>query len=418
MNYILFDGPVRDSLLPFTFTRPVAEIRIGILTIREKWEMYLGSTTTTITEDYLSEKFPLVEMEENVLINASFLPNAKLVDLVQGLGPREAIFSGEEVIAFHAVNTQEEIDFSTYKAIEFDCSVLRIEHTWDIFSKNGEALQADFEMVTKGRKSAPISKTNTLINPKNIFLEEGASVECSILNATEGPIYIGKNAQVLEGNMIRGGFALCERGFVKMGAKIYGPTTIGPAGKVCGEISNSVIFGNTSKGHDGYLGNSVLGEWCNLGADTSNSNLKNNYSLVKIWDYKTESYVPTGLQFCGIMMGDHSMCSINTMFNTGTVIGVNANIFGTGFPPKFIPSNSWGGSEGFTTYKLDKAFETFKVMMARRNVEFDDKEARIMTHVFELTKKWREDFPSSGATPKAIGISANPITIPIWTSAS
>lgn len=418
MNYILFDGPVRDSLLPFTFTRPVAEIRIGILTIREKWEMYLGSTTTTITEDYLSEKFPLVEMEENVLINASFLPNAKLVDLVQGLGPREAIFSGEEVIAFHAVNTQEEIDFSTYKAIEFDSSVLRIEHTWDIFSKNGEALQADFEMVTKGRKSAPISKTNTLINPKNIFLEEGASVECSILNATEGPIYIGKNAQVLEGNMIRGGFALCERGFVKMGAKIYGPTTIGPAGKVCGEISNSVIFGNTSKGHDGYLGNSVLGEWCNLGADTSNSNLKNNYSLVKIWDYKTESYVPTGLQFCGIMMGDHSMCSINTMFNTGTVIGVNANIFGTGFPPKFIPSNSWGGSEGFTTYKLDKAFETFKVMMARRNVEFDDKEARIMTHVFELTKKWREDFPSSGATPKAIGISANPITIPIWTSAS
>ena len=431
MNYILFDGPVRDSLLPFTFTRPVAEIRIGILTIREKWEMFLGSTTTTITEDYLSEKYPMVEMEENVLINASFLPNAELIALVQGLGPQEAVFYGEEVIAFHTLDTQEKIDFSTYKLIEFYGEVLQIEHTWDIFSKNGEALQADFDMITRGRKSAPISKTNTVLNPKNIFLEEGASVECSILNATTGPIYIGKDAQVLEGNMIRGGFALCEKGYVKMGAKIYGPTTIGPNAKVCGEISNSVIFGNTSKGHDGYLGNSVLGEWCNLGAETSNSNLKNNYSLVKIWDYKTESFVPTGLQFCGIMMGDHSMCSINTMFNTGTVIGVNANIFGTGFPPKFIPSNSWGGSEGFTTYRLEKAFETFKTMMARRNVEFDDKEARIMTEVFELTKKWRGDLSNSNSSsipsrPDSYrelsgAVGTNPRSIPIeaiWTSAS
>jgi UDP-N-acetylglucosamine diphosphorylase/glucosamine-1-phosphate N-acetyltransferase len=391
MNYILFDGSVRNALLPFTFTRPVADIRIGILTIREKWEMHLESTTTTITEDYLAGKFPRIEMEENVLINASFLPNAKLAAIVRNLGPREAVFCGKDVIAFHTPDTHMKIDFSSYKRISFDEGVLRIEHTWDIFSKNGEALQADFDMVTRGRKSAPISKTNTVLNPENIFLEEGATVECSILNGVTGPIYIGKDAQIWEGSMIRGGFALCEKGVVKMGAKIYGPTTIGPYGKVCGEINNTVIFGNTSKGHDGYLGNSVLGEWCNLGADTNNSNLKNNYSQVKLWNYETESFVPTGLQFCGIMMGDHSMCGINTMFNTGTVIGVNANIFGTGFPPKFIPSNSWGGAEGFTTYKLEKAFETFKILMPRRNAQFREEDARILTEVFRLTKKWRKE---------------------------
>ncbi|MBU2946006.1 GlmU family protein [Zobellia uliginosa] len=389
MNYILFDGTVRDNLLPFTFTRPVADIRVGILTIREKWEKYLGYTTTTITEEYLSEKFPMVEMEENVLINASFLPNQKLIDLVQDLKVNEAIFQGDEVIAFFTNESQEEVDFSTYKQIEFDDDLIQIVHTWDIFSRNGEALQADFDFITEGRKSAPIPKNNTLIHPERIFMEEGAQVEHSILNATDGPIYLGKNSQIWEGNLIRGAFALCENAVVKMGAKIYGATTIGPYGKVCGEISNSVIFGYSSKGHEGYLGNAVLGEWCNIGADSNNSNLKNNYAKVRLWNYASESFEQTGLQFCGLMMGDHSKTAINTMFNTGTVIGVNCNIYVPGFPRNFVPSFSWGGASGFSTYGTSKAFDAAKIMMARRDVEFDDKEARILEHVFELTKRWR-----------------------------
>jgi len=389
MNYILFDGTVRDSLLPFTFTRPVADIRVGILTIREKWEKYLNTTTTTVTEDYLSEKFPMVELDENILINASFLPNKELVGKIESLQKNEAIFQDEEVIAFYSLEGQE-VDFSIFKSIEFKGDVLRIKNTWDIFSKNGEALQADFDFLTEGRKSAPISKTNSLINPENIFLEEGASVEYSVLNATEGPIYLGKDSEVWEGSLIRGAFALCNNAVVKMGAKIYGATTVGPFGKVCGEISNSVIFGYSSKGHEGYLGNAVLGEWCNIGADSNNSNLKNNYAKVRLWNYASEKFEQTGLQFCGLMMGDHSKTAINTMFNTGTVIGVNANIYVPGFPRNFIPSFSWGGASGFSTYQPHKAFEAAKVMMARRGVEFDEKEANILNHVFEFTKKWRK----------------------------
>tara|TARA_R110002012_G_scaffold322033_1_gene553990 strand:- start:95 stop:1270 length:1176 start_codon:yes stop_codon:yes gene_type:complete len=390
MNYILFDGTVRKALLPFTFTRPVAEIRIGILTIREKWEHHLKSTTTSITEEYLSVKYPMVEMEENVLINASFLPTKELVELVTELGENQAIFYGEDVIAFYTSDTQEEVNFETYEAIEFQGDVFRIEKTWDIFSKNAAALQADFDLITEGRISEPISGTNRLICPENIFLEAGAKVEHSILNATEGPIYIGKNAEVWEGSLIRGGLALCEHAVVKMGAKIYGATTVGPYSKVCGEISNSVIFGYSSKGHEGYLGNAVLGEWCNIGADSNNSNLKNNYAKVKIWNYDTESFEQTGLQFCGLMMGDHSKSAINTMFNTGTVIGVNCNIYVPGFPRNFVPSFSWGGASGFISYQPAKAFEAAKVMMARRGVEFTTLDEDILNHVFEETKKWRK----------------------------
>ncbi|MFT4832069.1 MAG: UDP-N-acetylglucosamine diphosphorylase/glucosamine-1-phosphate N-acetyltransferase [Psychroserpens sp.] len=391
MNYILFDGTVRNSLLPFTFTRPVAEIRIGILTIREKWEKFLGYTTTTVTEEYLSEKYPMVELEENILINASFLPNEALVEVVRNLKPNEAIFQKEEIIAFYSLETQEDIDFDKYTAIAYEGDVLRIEHTWDIFSKNGQAMEADFKLLTEGRKSAAISNTNTVFNPKNIFLEEGAKVECSILNANDGPIYIGKDAEVMEGCIIRGGFALGEHAVVKMGAKIYGPTTAGPHCRIGGEVNNSVLFAYSNKGHDGFLGNAVLGEWCNIGADTNNSNLKNNYEPVRLWSYETEGFAKTGLQFCGLMMGDHSKCGINTMFNTGTVIGVSANIFGSGFPRNFVPSYSWGGASGFTTYLPQKAFETAKIMMERRGVEFNEIEAGILNHVFEESKKWRKD---------------------------
>jgi len=391
MNYILFDGTVRNALLPFTFTRPVADIRVGILTIREKWEKYLGSTTTSLTEEYLSEKFPMVELEENVMINASFLPNAVLAELVSNLEPNQAIFKGEEVIAFFTQDSQEEVDFDTYDVIEYNDDCITIEHTWDIFQKNDIALREDFDLLTEDRKSQPIPKSVNVIVPENIFIEEGAKLEFVTLNASTGPIYIGKNAEIMEGSVIRGPFALCESGRVKLATKVYGATTVGPHSVIGGEVSNSVLFGYSNKGHDGFLGNSVLGEWCNIGADSNNSNLKNNYEEVKLWSYETEGFAKTGLQFCGLMMGDHSKCGINTMFNTGTVVGVSSNIFGSGFPRNFVPSFSWGGASGFTTYITKKAFETARLVMLRRNVEFDEKESRILEHVFEETKKWRKE---------------------------
>jgi len=389
MNYILFDGPCRNSLLPFTYTRPVADIRVGILTIREKWEMYLGYTTTTLTEDYLSNKYPMVEMDENVMINASYVPNFELAEMVKSLEENQAIFKDEDVIAFFTKDTQDDVDFEAYEAIEFNAEVIKIEHTWDIFSKNGNAIAEDFELLTKGRKSQPIPASNNTIEASNIFIEEGAKLEFVTLNATNGPIYIGKDAEIMEGSIIRGPFALCDHATVKLGAKIYGPTTVGPHSKVGGEVNNSVIFGYSNKGHDGFLGNSVLGEWCNLGADTNNSNLKNNYAEVRLWSYETEGFARTGLQFCGLMMGDHSKCGINTMFNTGTVVGVSSNIFGSGFPRNFVPSFSWGGNSGFTTYLTKKAFEVAKVVMQRRSIEFTQQDADILEHVFEITQKYR-----------------------------
>ena len=391
MNYILFDGNVRNQLLPFTFTRPVADIRIGILTIREKWEHLLGFTTSTVTEDYLSDKYPFVELEKNILINASFLPSENLANIVKGLEENQAVFFEEEPIAFFASEGQE-VDFETFDVIQYAYNdVLRIEYTWDIFSKNAEAIKRDFEMLTEGRESEPIPEGIWAKNPENIFIEEGSSIEFCTLNASEGPIYIGKDAEIMEGALVRGPFALCQHATLKMGAKIYSGTTIGPHSKVGGEVSNSIIFGYSNKGHDGFLGNSVLGEWCNLGADTNNSNLKNNYAEVRLWDYETKRFAKTGLQFCGLMMGDHSKCGINTMFNTGTVVGVSANIFGSGFPRNFIPSFSWGGSGGFTTYKTDKAFEVAKVVMSRRKVELSEMDIKILEHVFEETSAWRKD---------------------------
>ncbi|MDG1715312.1 GlmU family protein [Lacinutrix sp.] len=391
MNYILFDGPSRNQLLPFTYTRPVAEIRVGILTIREKWETYLQATTTTVTEEYLSEKWPMVEMEVNVMINASFCPTEALAEKIKDLKKNQAIFKDEEVIAFFTEEDQEDIDLSTFEAIEFEDNLITIEHTWDIFSKNAEAIAQDFQLLTKDRDSQPIAKTNNIIAPENIFLEEGAKMEFATLNASSGPIYIGKNAEIMEGSVVRGPLALCDNATLKLATKIYGATTVGPHCKVGGEVNNSVLFGYSNKGHDGFLGNSVLGEWCNLGADTNNSNLKNNYAEVRLWDYETEGFAKTGLQFCGLMMGDHSKCGINTMFNTGTVIGVNANIFGSGFPRNFVPSYSWGGSAGFTTYLTKKAFEVCNVVMSRRAVAFTETDQAILEHVFEETKKFRRE---------------------------
>ncbi|MEP5253882.1 MAG: GlmU family protein [Winogradskyella arenosi] len=390
MNYILFDGPYRNNLLPFTYTRPVADLRVGILTIRQKWESYVEYTTTTITEDYLSEKYPMVEMEENIMINASFLPNLEVAELVKNLKHNQALFKGEDVIAFFAKEGEEHSDFSAFEAIEFEGEILKIEHTWDIFAKNGAAILEDFNLITKDRESEPIPATVNTLNPEHIFIEKGATVNFATLNASTGPIYIGRNSEVMEGSIVRGPFALCHDATLKMASKIYGPTTVGPHSKVGGEVNNSVLFGYSNKGHDGFLGNSVLGEWCNLGADTNNSNLKNNYAEVRLWDYETEGFARTGLQFCGLMMGDHSKCGINTMFNTGTVVGVSTNIFGSGFPRNFVPSFSWGGSKGFVTYKTAKAFEVAEVVMQRRQIELTTMDKAILEHVFEETQKYRK----------------------------
>ena len=390
MNYILFDGSARNQLLPFTYTRPVADIRVGILTIREKWEKMLGFTTSTVTEDYLIDKFPMIEMEQNIFINASVLPTKHLVSLIQNLSENKALFIDDEPLAFFAKEDQE-IDFETFDVILYtNDDILRIENTWDIFKLNGEAIKRDFKLLTSDRESQPIPEMTIAFNKDQIFIEEGAVLPLCSLNANDGPIYIGKDSEIMEGSMIRGPFALCENATIKMGAKIYGATTIGPHSKIGGEVNNCVIFGYSNKGHDGFLGNSVVGEWCNIGADTNNSNLKNNYAEVRLWDYETEGFAKTGLQFCGLMLGDHSKCGINTMFNTGTVVGVSANIFGSGFPRNFIPSFSWGGSAGMITYKTNKAFEVAKVVMSRRDIAFTEVDIQILEHIFKETSKWRK----------------------------
>ncbi len=388
MNYILFDGPEREHLLPLTFTRPVGELRTGILTLKEKWEFYLGSTCSYLTQDYLAKKYPLVDLDHNVLINAAFLPTQDLVDQIKSLKERQALLFEDDIIALYT-DPEEEIEIEHFDIIQYEQKLIHIERPYHLFTYNDQSLRDDFRLITEGRVSQPLSKTNRVANPEHIFIEEGAEVEFSTLNASTGPIYIGKNAKILEGCLIRGGLALCEGSQLNMGAKIYGAVTIGPFSKIGGEINNSVLIGYSSKGHEGFLGNSVLGEWCNLGADTNNSNLKNDYSEVKLWNYASKRFEKTGLQFCGLIMGDHSKCAINTQFNTGTVVGVCANIFEAGFPKNMIPSFTWGSSN---EYKVSKAFDVAQKVMIRRNVEFTQTDADIMHHIFEQTSEPRKLF--------------------------
>jgi len=392
MNYILFDDNTRNDLLPFTFTAPIAEIRCGILTMKEKWKKYLNKEISHLTEDYLSKKFALKILGENILINSSVFPNKDLLNAIYNLNDKEKLVQNDVLIAIKSTEQNITKDFiynNDYKQIEYNTEIKKINNTWDIFSFNDFAIRDDFELITNGRTSQEISKTNNILGKENIFVEEGAKLEFATLNAETGPIYIGKDAEIMENAAIRGPFAICEHSAVKLSTKIYGPTTIGPHSKVGGELNNVVIFGYTNKAHDGFLGNSVIGRWCNLGADTNNSNLKNNYVNVRLWNYNTENFAKTKLQFCGLMLGDHSKSAINTMFNTGTVVGVFANIFGSGFPRNFVPSFSWGGAHGMTEYGIKKAFEVAEKVMARRNIEFDDIEKDILIKVFELTAKYR-----------------------------
>lgn len=389
MHYILFDGDRREALLPFTYTRPVAEVRTGILTLREKWERRLGQSVSWLTQPYLQEKFPLTSGRDNIFIKGSLLADDSLAAAVKQLDRGHALWDGTQMLAYRSPEVAREVDPETFKKEKYAKAYGEVRNTWDLFSLNGEALEADFQLLTAGRQSEPLPDTNRVIHPERIFLEEGARVDHCILNASDGPVYIGKGATVMEGSMIRGGFALGSHSVVKMGAKIYGPTSTGPHCKIGGEINNAVLFGYSNKGHDGFLGNAVLGEWCNLGADTNNSNLKNNYAKVRLWNYDSERFDPTGLQFCGLIMGDHSKCAINTMFNTGTVVGVSCNIFSAGFPRNFIPSFSWGGTSGFNTYLPKKAFEAAKVAMARRDVPFTEADERMLLHIFEQSGKYR-----------------------------
>lgn len=390
MNYILFDTSIRDTLKPFTFTRPVSEIRCGILTITEKWNRYLQTTCSFKTEDYLQQKFKLVKENDNIYINSAVFPTKSIVESVENLTPNTALFAENVWIAARVTNLESETDVLGLKRINYDGDCKSLQRIWNIFQFNPDEIDADFELVTSGRVSQPISVTNRVICPANVFIEEGASVEFAIINASAGKVYIGKNAEVWENAVIRAPFAMNEHAVVKMSAKIYEGTTIGPYSKVGGEVQNSVIIGYSNKGHDGYLGNAVLGEWCNLGADTNNSNLKNDYSEIKIWDYATGKFEKSGLQFCGLMMGDHSKSAINTMFNTGTVVGVSANIYGAGFPRNFIPSFTRGGSQGMEEYSFQRACDTAKRVYARRHKEFDEVETAILAHIFEETQENRQ----------------------------
>ncbi len=391
MNYILFDDASANQLAPLTFTRPVAEIRTGILTIREKWEIHLQQKVSFKTQPHLQAKFPLLTADESIFINSSVCPNTKLLLQIKLLRANEILYSGDILIATR-IEGKNSIEFD-YKnpsgnRIEFEGDFIKINFPEDIFYLNDKTLAEDFELLTAGRKSATIPTNNTLIGDK-IFVEDGAVINCAILNSSTGPIYIGKDAEVMEGAMIRGPFSLGEHSQVKMGAKIYGATTIGPYCKVGGEVSNSVIFGYSNKGHEGFLGNSVLGEWCNIGANSDTSNLKNNYDQVRLWSYEKQTFRKTGLQFCGLIMADHAKCGINTMFNTGTVIGVSANVFGSGYPRNFIPDFAWGGASGFEVYQLNKCFETAERVFARRSKEFDDDEKAILEEVFAMTSTYR-----------------------------
>jgi len=393
MNYILFDDENRDNLLPLTYTRPVCELRCGILTLKEKWEKRLSGVYSFQTKDYLSEKYPIKIDDVNIYINGSLIANNQIVLAIENLNNNEILKNGEKILA--AKVTQDHIaQFDDkkqehFKIVNYSEELHFIEFPWDIFKKNEQEIASDFEMITQNRKSAKISDTNRYIHPERIFIEEGADVEFSILNPTDGYIYVGKNASIMENSTIHGSLALCDNAVVKIGAKIYGASTIGPYSKVGGELSNSVIIGYSNKGHDGFLGNSVLGEWCNLGADTNNSNLKNNYAEVRLWNYPEKKFVSTGLQFCGLIMGDHSKSGINTMFNTGTIVGVSSNIFGTGFPRNFIPSFSWGGSSGFTVFKPQKAYEVAEKVMQRRQIEFTEKDKKILDYIFKISAEYR-----------------------------
>lgn len=376
MKINLNDAGFHLKFAPLTLTRPVGNIRIGILTNDERWKKLIESFDNSsdveigyTTELYLQKKFP--KLDKAIEVNSSIIPNEEIVATLYQLEPGSSLFMNDLWIASNGNDTTR-INYTGEKPI---C----IENRWEIFQKNDSVLKQDFQLITSGRKSQNLSKSNTLLGDrKYLFIEEGAIVEASILNTSSGPIYIGKEAEIMEGSIVRGPLAMCEHSALKLGTKVYGASTLGPHCKVGGEINNVVFQAYSNKGHDGFLGNSIIGEWCNLGADTNTSNLKNNYGAVSTYSYEANKEVQTDQQFMGLCMGDHSKCGINSMFNTATVVGVSCNIFGADFPPKFVPSFSWGGSNGFESFKFNKAIEYANNMMNRRGLALTDEEIEIL----------------------------------------
>ncbi len=389
MNLILFDDPpVRAHLLPFTYTRPVSGIRCGILTLSEKWSHHLKLVPSFQTESYLAKKFPKETTDDNLFVNGCVLPDVALSSAVTALAPGQSLVAGDRAIA--ARTNASDWTSATLKSVRYNESITIIDRMWKIFQLNGDQIRKDFALITRGRQSEKVADVHTRVyNPNQIFVETGVTVRAAVLNAENGPIYLGKNSNVQEGALIRGPFALGEGSHVNMGAKVRGDVSVGPYSKIGGEISATVIFGYSNKAHDGFLGCSVIGEWCNFGADSNTSNLKNNYENIRLWDFATQTFEDTGLMFCGLMMGDHARCGINTMFNTGSVVGVSANVFGAGYLRNYIPSFAWGGTSGLSSYKLGKALEGATKAMDRRGIRLDDTERSLLESVYEQTAPHR-----------------------------
>jgi len=400
MQIVLYDNDAfRKRFFPLSLTRPVSNLRVGILTIDEKWSRYFDAPVSFLSADYLSQKFPLgVFSGSTLIIRGDVIPDLPLAEALKILKSGEGLVSSNELIAFktNVVNSKElssfhfiELKDSDYRPIKYPHTINQLLYPEDIFKKNGDEIKKDYAVLTKGRTSAPLSPTNRILGD-DIFLEEGVTAEFATFNTTNGPIYLGRESQVWEGSLVRGPFALCDHSILKMGTRVYSNVTVGPRSTVGGELNTSVVWGNSNKGHDGYLGSSVMGEWCNWGADTNNSNMKNNFKNVRMYDYRTSDYRDTQLQFCGVVMGDHVRCAINTALNTGTVVGVSASIFGAGSLPKFIPDFSWGGPDGFTEYDFEKMAETCELVFQKRNCKFDDTEKNLLRAVFELTNNYRK----------------------------
>ncbi len=390
-NVILFDIPeVRENLLPISFTRPIANIRVGITTIAEKWKDLLPGSYSFSTVDYLSNKFPVVEIDSDndIYVAGHIIPSPELVEEIKSLKPGESLTGDGITIARRGKEIKSPKPYTG--------EVKAIKMLPDIFLMNDEVLKDDFKRLTDGRESMPLSPTCTVIGnltddngAYRIFIEPGAKVEGAYLNVNNGPIYIGKDAEVMEGSCLRGPVALCEHSYINMGTKVYGATTIGPYSKVGGELNNVVIISYSNKAHDGFLGNAVIGEWCNLGANCVASNLKNDYSEIKLWNYPAHRFLRTGLQFCGLIMGDHTKAGINTMFNTATVVGVGCNIHGSGFPRNFVASFSEGGAAGFNDVSLNKFFEIARRVMARRHVELTDEDINIFNAIYAIAENYK-----------------------------
>jgi UDP-N-acetylglucosamine diphosphorylase/glucosamine-1-phosphate N-acetyltransferase len=387
MNVILFDDPVlRISLLPFTFTRPLSKIRVGILTIDQKWEYHLNTTVSYQTPEYLRKKFPANSGNKNLLINGAICPDESLVDTIKALPEGYYLVTGDLLIAAN----QPKGEMTQKNIVNYEKDLTVIDKKWKIFQENANQIKSDLPLITAGRISQPITDPHTRVyNPENIFIEEGVEIRAATLNAESGPIYLGRNSVVQEGAVVRGSFALCEGAQLNMGAKVRGDTTLGPYSKIGGEISNSVVFGYSNKSHDGFLGNSVLGEWCNLGADTNASNMKNNYDNIRIWSHHDNHFEKTDLQFCGLMMGDHCKSGINTMFNTATVADPYAAVFGGGYQKSYIPAFTWGGEGRNETFRLEKALETAERVMKRRNIALTDADREIVEYIFDVTRPTR-----------------------------